>query len=186
MAIAQIYTERTCIRCSSLKDDSEFVPWRKNKTRPTGWCRDCWLEYGREQARKRRLTKPDEVSRSRRKYYAKHSGKIRLRVKSYYDANKEELNAKKKVYRDNNASKTKDYSDTYRVENNHKKKAQSKVRIAVKNGTLTKESCVACLVNNGMIVEEVHGHHQDYDLPLNVIWLCRKHHSEVHRKDFIL
>lgn len=29
--------------------------------------------------------------------------------------------------------------------------------------------------------EKVEGHHPDYSQPLSVVWLCKKHHSEVHR-----
>jgi hypothetical protein len=30
--------------------------------------------------------------------------------------------------------------------------------------------------------EHVHGHHDDYQKPLVVRWLCRRHHGEVHRR----
>lgn len=30
--------------------------------------------------------------------------------------------------------------------------------------------------------DRVHGHHENYDEPLNVKWLCPKHHSERHKE----
>ena len=41
---------------------------------------------------------------------------------------------------------------------------------ALRNGTLTKEPCEVCGVR------EVEKHHEDYSKPLDVRWLCRKHH----------
>mgnify|MGYP001608542312 CR=1 FL=1 len=55
-------------------------------------------------------------------------------------------------------------------------KAQNKVRSAVKAGKLQKLPCEVC----GAI--KTHGHHDDYSKPLEVRWLCQKHHFELHRK----
>lgn len=53
-------------------------------------------------------------------------------------------------------------------------KATSIVNYALKTGKLKREPCVIC----GK--EFVHGHHPDYDKPLEVVWLCPKHHKAVH------
>jgi hypothetical protein len=45
---------------------------------------------------------------------------------------------------------------------------------AVKRGRIQKLPCFVC----GDI--ETQGHHPDYDRPLDVIWLCAKHHREAH------
>jgi hypothetical protein len=45
---------------------------------------------------------------------------------------------------------------------------------AVKSGKLIKTCCVVC----GMA--KVEAHHYDYYDPMNVKWLCRKHHREIH------
>lgn len=46
---------------------------------------------------------------------------------------------------------------------------------AVRTGKVTKGACVVC----GAI--RTHGHHPDYSKPLDVVWLCDKHHKEAHR-----
>lgn len=48
--------------------------------------------------------------------------------------------------------------------------------LAVKAGIITKTPCAVC---GDKVVQ---GHHEDYYKPLDVIWLCRKHHGERHRK----
>lgn len=50
------------------------------------------------------------------------------------------------------------------------------VQNALKRGHLVKQPCEVCGV------EKVDAHHEDYSKPLDVRWLCRKHHMELHRK----
>lgn len=52
--------------------------------------------------------------------------------------------------------------------------ARKKLKYALKTGKLKKKSCKKC----GSKLSE--GHHPDYSKPLSVVWLCRKHHREVH------
>ena len=44
---------------------------------------------------------------------------------------------------------------------------------AIRDGILKKEPCLIC-------GEKAHAHHPDYGRPLNVVWLCPKHHKEAH------
>lgn len=55
-------------------------------------------------------------------------------------------------------------------------KAQARWRVldALQAGKLTKQPCAVCGARR------VHGHHEDYSKPLDVIWLCTKHHRERH------
>ena len=55
-----------------------------------------------------------------------------------------------------------------------KVKTRTLTHYAIKTGKLLKESCKVC----GKV--EVEGHHPDYDKPLEIIWLCRKHHQLKH------
>ena len=51
--------------------------------------------------------------------------------------------------------------------------ARSYAREYLKRGKLTKQGCEVCGGPAQM-------HHPDYDRPLDVIWLCEKHHRDVH------
>ena len=55
-----------------------------------------------------------------------------------------------------------------------KRKARIEVANAVKTGKLVRQDCMLCGD------PKTYGHHLDYDYPLAVVWLCRKHHEGVH------
>lgn len=54
--------------------------------------------------------------------------------------------------------------------------ARSYVHVYIKRGKIKRESCRVC----GALAE---AHHEDYDKPLEIIWLCRKHHLEHHKNE---
>jgi len=53
--------------------------------------------------------------------------------------------------------------------------AHDAVETAIANGTLIRHPCEICGSTR------VDAHHDDYGKPLQVRWLCRKHHLEHHR-----
>lgn len=54
-----------------------------------------------------------------------------------------------------------------------RKKANTAVSNAVRDGRLKKQPCWVC-------GEKAVAHHPDYDLPLDVVWLCQPHHKQAH------
>jgi hypothetical protein len=62
----------------------------------------------------------------------------------------------------------------WRRANPGKYEAHLAVQRAVKAGELDKQSCEVCGV------EAVDAHHDQYDEPLCVRWLCRRHHTRLH------
>lgn len=62
----------------------------------------------------------------------------------------------------------------YIERNPRKRDAHNKVSNAIRDGKLTKQPCEICGD------EKVHAHHDDYAKPLDVRWLCNKHHNEWH------
>lgn len=53
---------------------------------------------------------------------------------------------------------------------------RQKLNSAVRNGKVEKYPCKNCGE------PKVQAHHSDYLKPLEVIWLCKPHHMELHRK----
>lgn len=59
----------------------------------------------------------------------------------------------------------------YYKNNPEKVKAHAEVQSAIKNGKMARHACEVC----GNTVSEAH--HHDYSKPLDVWWLCKKHHK---------
>ena len=53
-------------------------------------------------------------------------------------------------------------------------KARQAMASAIEKGTLVPGPCAKC----GKA--KVHGHHMDYTKPLDVVWLCSRHHADAH------
>lgn len=63
----------------------------------------------------------------------------------------------------------------WRKENPDKVKAYRKVFVAIRNKTLKRKPCFC-----GELRSEAH--HEDYSKPLEVNWLCKRHHIEADKK----
>ena len=63
----------------------------------------------------------------------------------------------------------------WRANHPEKKAAHQAIQTALRNGGLLKKPCEVC----GNIIR-IHAHHDDYEQPLNVNWLCHTHHMARH------
>lgn len=63
-----------------------------------------------------------------------------------------------------------------RARNPEQAKAHRTVQKLVAKGALKRGECEVC----GM--QDSEAHHRDYGEPLNVKWLCRQHHMDLHRE----
>lgn len=104
-------------------------------------------------------------------------------------ANKDKNVISQKKWRENNKSKMIECRENWSKNNPHahaefirrsikkspeKQKARMLLFRAVRNGSIFKGKCEVC--GN----EKSEAHHADYSKPLDVKWLCKKHHTEVH------
>jgi len=56
-----------------------------------------------------------------------------------------------------------------------KTKCRRKTSQLVRSGKIKKKPCIICSEI------KVHAHHEDYNDPYKILWLCRIHHEDIHR-----
>jgi len=64
----------------------------------------------------------------------------------------------------------------WRAEDKRRQIAHNKVRVAIQNGKLIREPCIRCGDKKSV------AHHEDYDKPLDVMWLCQPCHNKRHKE----
>lgn len=73
------------------------------------------------------------------------------------------------------------FTKQYRIDNPEKYNAHNMVSLAVRMGRLIKpDECTMC--GKFTAKRKMHGHHEDYSKPLDVVWLCAACHSTKHEK----
>jgi ribosomal protein S27AE len=64
----------------------------------------------------------------------------------------------------------------WRAEDARRNRAHSAVSRAIRNGDLVRQPCVRCGEAKSV------AHHEDYDKPLEVVWLCQPCHKQRHKE----
>ena len=111
-----------------------------------------------------------------------HLNKCKVCAKNY--ANKNRLNNLEKIREyDRNRGKlphriknTISATKAWRDQDKRRLIAHSKVAYAIKKGVLLPQNCIRCNSEN------VVAHHEDYDKPLEVVWLCQPCHKQRHKE----
>ena len=82
-------------------------------------------------------------------------------------------------YRNNPARKAYTARVGHRWRKKHPKRARAQrlVAYAIRTGKITRQPCEACGT-----AKNIHAHHDDYNNPLDVRWLCARCHAAYHRK----
>lgn len=148
-------THKYCKTCNTYKLFSEFSPHRNGSHNLYSSCKDCHSKQVLKRYHK--LNEDPEYNKKILEEARLRSQEARLDPLYVRPSNK------KYVIRNNN-------------KNPEKLKARQAIDRGTRNGSIAKLPCVIC----GDIQSE--GHHEDYSKPLEVIWLCRIHHMEIHRK----
>ncbi len=198
---------KKCTKCEREKELIEFHNWKQGKDGLCNYCKECiskdrkrFLEENGNELRKRRKEVRDNDSERFKKYqkdsYQRHVESRKERQRLYNEKNKEYINEKRRIYYTENKEKInkkqnaylatekgKQYSNEYYHRTKErfdlKIKARNKLRYAVRVGNIMKkESCEKCFEKTNL-----HGHHEDYNKPLDVIWLCPKCHKLSHKEN---
>lgn len=174
-----------CNTCHSTKPKSEFGNRKASIDGLSPKCKPCQRTYD-----KARANNPNRVSaraeyakteagiaaqdKARKKYAENNTGKIAESKMKYKNENQEKIVISKKKYYQNNKDKILAAGAEYKIKNPKKRKAHTIVGNSIRDGHLFRESCSICHDSDAQ------AHHDDYDKPLNIRWLCRKHHADWH------
>jgi hypothetical protein len=146
---------KKCRKCGEEKEISSFYKHKKMLDGHLNICIDCV---------KGRINAHREANLDRIREYDRLRGKTQKRIelsKAYQktDAGKE---SHKKAL--------KKYKETYPL------RYAAKVIFgnALRDGVVLRQPCIIC-------GEKAEGHHPDYSRPLDVVWLCKKHHMDAHK-----
>ena len=94
----------------------------------------------------------------------------------YYTSHREKILAVNKLWNIKNKDKLLGYLKKSKAKHQKKHKARMKVYYAIKIGKLIRQNCEVCAK------KESFAHHDDYNKPLDVRWLCRQHHEDYHHR----
>lgn len=146
---------KQCIKCKKILDIKNYYKKSTSKDGVQNWCKKC-DEKRKQLWRKNNREKVVEQSRLQRIRYPE---KMRAFVREYAKNHPEKSRARNKKWR-------------IKKDNKIKISAHKKVSYAIKIGKIKIEKCFC-----GEIAQ---AHHENYNKPLEIIWLCPIHHKARH------
>lgn len=187
---------KTCSICKMEKTQDSFGVKGKNKdgtTRLEARCKPCKNQQNREKydsnkekinARRFELRNEDLEGYNayqRERYWANREKKVNRMREIYHSSPEVRKKQTERVlkYRENNKewwlAYQRKYLKIWREENREKTAAHSKVQSAKLSGKLVPfEVCEMCSQR-----ATTEAHHEDYEKPLEVIWLCKPCHDQI-------
>jgi hypothetical protein len=129
-------------------------------------------EYMREWYKRNKERVCERLRADREVNPEKHRGWDRAR----YERDKTTRTGLAKKWAEDNHNKVVKSKKDWDNRNPEKRSAITAAQNAVRGGRLAKGMCDVCGV------ADVHGHHDDYAKPCDVVWLCPRHHAERHKK----
>lgn len=171
--------ERKCSKCQETKNIEEFSKDKRNHAGRSYECYECHRKRNQEYYKRM----PGEVYQrklQRREEYGKiHRVELNKRTRERKAGNPEKTKETAKRYREAHKEEMRQYSDKWREKNWKKVLAQSKVQDHLNRGNIVKPSeCPICKSAD----YRIEAHHNDYDKPLEVMWLCQKCHMAIHQR----
>ena len=150
---ALLRTHKLCTRCQCYKPHSDFSANLSKNDGLFVWCKQCFRDHRRPLDRERFILLMQN---------SETASKIRSQSRARGNNKTKEYNARK--------------SREYRAKNKDKIKTRNITKYAIQTGIVVRLPCEVCGC------EKSEAHHDDYSKPLEVKWLCKNHHAEIHRK----
>lgn len=148
---------KVCFKCGTPKSAGEFYAHPQMKDGRLGKCKECC----KSDVTNNRIAKVEYYREfDRRRANLPH----RVKARQEYQKTPRGRQCLRKC------------AEAWAARNPRKRTTQIAFGNALRDGKMVKQPCVRC----GAL--EVHGHHENYDLPFVVVWLCPLHHSERHKE----
>lgn len=148
---------KVCFKCGTLKPINEFYAHRTMKDGHLNKCIEC--------------AKSDTT-----KYRHDNLGKVLAYDRARNQLPHRELARQRYKKTIKGATSNKKAKEKYRINNKLACAAHMILNIAIKGGRVKRGPCEVCGSRR-----QVDGHHDDYTKPLEVHWLCHKHHMSFHQ-----
>ena len=149
--------KRTCTKCKRELPISSFSKDRYRKDGLKPWCKSC-------------------ANASMKAWRTRNREAFNKASRDYYWENREVRLAYCRLARQKHKTRRKEYEAQYAARNKKARRAKTLVADAIRRGEIQRpKRCELCSK-----ADRLHGHHEDYDKPLDVIWLCPSCHNRLH------
>lgn len=146
---------KQCFKCLCEKPLDDFYRHPRMADGRLGKCKECTKAEVRKN-RQKRVDQYREYDRAR----ANRPDRVAARAAyAATDRGKERMRVGSKAYRSRHPQRV---------------KANNAVNNAIRDGRLTPDPCHCCGAPGA------EAHHADYSRPLDVTWLCKEHHTQLH------
>ena len=154
--------EKQCFKCLAVKPFTEFY---RHKMMADGYLNKC------------KVCAKSDVSLHRTENLDRIRAYDRLRHDNDAHRERNKRNYRKRISDPERKVAEWGRSKQWAEQNVLKRAAHILVGNAIRKGTLIPKPCERCGHDEG-----VHGHHEDYERPLDVVWLCKPCHGKRHRE----
>ena len=152
----------TCKKCSLEKEVSEFYKNLEMKSGHLSFCKECVKSRVRERSKLPQVKEYDRNRPNARERSKQNNERDKLRYKSDPNYRAQKMQKQKEARQ----RKKKEYI------------ARNLINNSVRDGKIfPKVNCERCGIST-----KTHGHHEDYNRPLDVIWLCTECHGICHKE----
>jgi hypothetical protein len=153
-------SSKVCFKCKKEKPLSEFYKHKQMSDGHLNKCKEC--------------AKADVVKNRRQNlsYYQEYD---RFRYDNQADRKTDACECAKRALADGRHT---EYNRNWRQRNKQAAIAHTAVSNAIRDGRLVRQPCSVC-----GSTDDIEAHHEDYDRPLDVTWLCPRHHSDFRKKE---
>lgn len=134
--------------------------------------RKAWYIKNKERIKEYQIKNKDKLKEYYQKWLLENKENEKNRKAQWYLENKERVKKTVRKYLVENREKVIARRQKWRAKHPDRVKAQYTLHRQVIRGIIKPLPCFRC----GCLDTEAH--HGDYSKPLEVIWLCRKHHAE--------